>query len=96
METKYRISIHDFCKNYQVDEVFVSHFIEAKIIQIKKEGGRNLITEHHFLKLEKMVRLHQDLGINLEGLEAISHLLNRVESMNEELQYLRNRLQLYE
>jgi hypothetical protein len=42
------------------------------------------------------MRLHYDLDINLEGIEAITSLLNRVKSMQEEIRELRNRLEGYE
>jgi hypothetical protein len=43
-----------------------------------------------------MIRLHHELDINLAGIEAITHLLQRVENMHEEMRLLRNRLQRYE
>jgi hypothetical protein len=42
------------------------------------------------------MRLHYDLDINLEGIEAITCLLDRVRSMQEEIRELRNRLGVYE
>ncbi|MDP4218810.1 MAG: chaperone modulator CbpM [Bacteroidota bacterium] len=47
-------------------------------------------------QLERLVRLYQDLEINFEGLEAIVHLLERLESAQNDLTELRNRLRLYE
>jgi uncharacterized protein YoxC len=46
--------------------------------------------------LERLVRLHQDLNINLEGLGAVSHLLHKVNALQEEVQKLRKRVQKYE
>jgi len=40
--------------------------------------------------------LHVDLDINIEGLDAISHLLQKVNALQNELVALRNRLQIYE
>ena len=37
-----------------------------------------------------------DLSINLEGIDAIHHLLNRVEKLQAEVFRLKNRLLLYE
>jgi hypothetical protein len=39
-----------------------------------------------------MVHLHYDLDINIEGIEAISHLLDRVDNLQRELITLKNRL----
>ncbi len=58
--------------------------------------------EHHLLepeqlsRIEQLARLHYDLEINLEGLEAISHLLDRMVTSDREARSLRERLRLYE
>jgi hypothetical protein len=57
---------------------------------------RRYIALEQLGRAEKMVRMHDDLGINVEGLEAIEHLLRRMEQLREELTGLRNRLRRYE
>jgi len=42
------------------------------------------------------MRLHFDLHINLEGLDAVYHLLQRVENLQSEITSLNNKLRLYE
>ena len=39
-----------------------------------------------------MVRLHQDLNINIEGLEAVHQLLQRNSAMQEEIRLLKQKL----
>jgi len=46
--------------------------------------------------LEKFVRFYYELDINLEGIETISHLLERVNALQDELTMLKNRLGIYE
>ena len=41
---------------------------------------------------EQITRLHQDLNINPEGIDAINHLLKYIEEMKQEIVHLRNRL----
>ena len=65
--------------------------IEITII----EQNRFIDTER-LLDLEKFVRLHYELDINLEGIEAITYLLQKVKSLQEEINSLKNRLYLYE
>ena len=43
-------------------------------------------------KLEKFVRLHYDLDINIEGIETINHLLEKIEEMQKEIVRLRNKM----
>jgi len=42
--------------------------------------------------LKTFVRLHYDLDINLEGLETINHLLEKIEEMQMEILKLRNKV----
>jgi len=47
-------------------------------------------------KLEQIVRLHQELNINSEGIDAIINLLKRIENMQNEIIELRNKLNFHE
>ena len=46
--------------------------------------------------IEKMIRLHYDLQINFEGIDAISQLLNKIETLQQNLLRTQNKLRLYE
>jgi MerR family transcriptional regulator/heat shock protein HspR len=45
-------------------------------------------------RLKRIVRLRRDLGINLEGIAAVLHMRERIESLQRELEYLRGQLRL--
>ncbi len=47
-------------------------------------------------KLEKLIRLHYDLDINVEGIDAIVCMTERIENLQQEIIQLKNRLKLYE
>jgi hypothetical protein len=47
-------------------------------------------------RLEKIIRLHFELDINLEGIETINHLLQRITNMQEQIVSLSNRLKAWE
>ena len=63
---------------------------------MSSEGDERYIEESQFMALEKFTRLHQDLHINEEGIEALAHLLEKIETMQLEIRNLKNRLRLYE
>jgi hypothetical protein len=46
-------------------------------------------------RLESLVRLYYNLHINLEALDAISHLLQRMGNLQKEVTIRRSRLRLY-
>jgi hypothetical protein len=63
-------------------------------ITVIEEGP--CIHEESLPILEKMVRMHYDLDINIEGIETITHMLTQIQLMQEKINLLQNKLSLYE
>ena len=96
MATKGLIAAEDFCTWHQVEYTFIHSLKEAGLVEVRVTGQGTYIPETELQKLERMIRLHHELEINVAGIEAITHLLQRVESIQEEMRSLRNRLKRYE
>lgn len=96
MATRHLITITDFCGYHQIEHTFIYSLHEAGLVKIDTIEQTTYIPETELQKLERMIRLHHDLEINIAGIEAISHLLDRVESLNEDIRNMRNKLQFYE
>lgn len=90
------IAANDFCTYHHVEYTFVRSLNEAGLVELTVIDQTDYIPETQLQQLERMVRLHNELEINLEGIAAISHLLQRMESIQEEMRLLRNRLNRYE
>lgn len=69
---------------------------EYELVHLKIIEEEPYIHREELPKLEKMVRLNQELGINLDGLEAIDFLLERIERMQREVHYLKNKIRRLE
>lgn len=96
MQTEHLILAKEFCSRYQVEYSFIDALHEFGLIEITSVETGVYIAEEQLQKLEQLIRLHYDLNINFEGIDAIAHLLDRVKSMQSEIMMLRNRLKLYE
>ena len=83
------IATNDFCTYHHVEFTFIDSLNEAGLIEIRVIDQKSFIPESELQKLEQM-------DINLAGIEAITHLLQRVQNMHEEMRLLRNRLRRYE
>ena len=81
---------------YEVERQFVSSLSESGVIEIVRVEETEYLHCDHLGEFEKMMRLHKDLDINLEGLEAISHLLRQIKQLQKDNLKLKNRLGLYE
>jgi hypothetical protein len=90
------IPVEEFCTIHKIEFSFIHSLNEFGLIEIITVEETSYIQQEQISSLEKLMRLHYDLEINLEGIDAIAHLLKRVENMNEEMIALKNKLRLYE
>lgn len=96
METEDLIPLQEIITHHKVEVTFIDSLHECGLIEITTVRETRYIYKEQISELEKMIRWHYDLDINLEGIEAISHLLQRVNILQEELTAMRNRLNVYE
>lgn len=90
------ISVTDFCANHNISHALIVELKEYGLVEIIEKRDTLYIPLKELPKTEKILRLHSDLGINFEGVEVITQMLDRMEEMQDEMQRLRNRLRLYE
>jgi chaperone modulatory protein CbpM len=96
MRTENLITVNDFCVYHNVEYTFVDYLADAGLVQVKTVNKTNCIPIDEIQKLERLVRLHNELGINEPGIATINNLLQKLEDMQQEMSYLRSRLSLYE
>jgi hypothetical protein len=90
------ITTSDLCTYHHIEYAFITSLQEAGLVEINVIEEQPCIPEAELPKVEKMIRLHHDLDINIEGIEAITHLLQRLEGIQQEMRTLRNKLRRYE
>ncbi len=71
------IATTDICTYHEVEYTFISSLSEAGLIELHVVNEVTYIPEGELQKLEKMIRMHNELEINVPGIEAITHLLER-------------------
>jgi len=96
MEAQNLISIQQFCEHYSIPTTFINELKEYELIEVVVENDDHYIKITQITEVEKMIRLHYDLNINLEGVDVIYNLLNQVNSLKKELNHLQNKLNFYE
>ncbi len=90
------IPASEFCAGHQIGLSFIKTLHESGLIEMTIVEGTIFLPSAELRQLEKIIRLHYEMDINLEGVEAISHLLRRLGSMQEEIVALRNKLRFYQ
>ena len=69
---------------------------EGGLIDLNVVNDESYLPVSQLKDVEQYTRMYYDLSINLEGIDAIHHLLKRVEQLQDEIFRLKNRLHLYE
>lgn len=96
MSTEHLIAVEVFTTHQGLETTFVHALHDRGLIQITVVQEQHFLQPEQLARVEQLARLHYDLEINLEGLEAISHLLDRMDAADREARSLRERLRLYE
>jgi hypothetical protein len=90
------IEIAQLCRQYQLEMQFFSTLEDYELIQVVRVKESPCVYLDELRRIEKMVRLHKELQINMEGIQAVINLLEKVEFLQDELARVRSRLSLYE
>ncbi len=89
METNL-IAVEQFCAYYNIDFSFIESLNEFGLIEIVPVNDERFLPHEQLKEVEKMIRLHYDLDINMAGIDAIANLLKRINNLQQEIRLLKN------
>lgn len=89
------IIVSDYCQKCHIEPSFIDLLQEGGLIDVQTEGGERFLLFSQLPDVERYSRMYYDLSINMEGIDAIHHLLERIEEMQREIDRLRNRLRFF-
>lgn len=90
------IPINEFCTVHHLEISFVRSLEEHGLVETVVVDQTQYFSADELPKLEQMVRLHQELNINFEGIDAINNLLDRMQQLQQEITGLKNKLRFFE
>lgn len=96
MMEEHFISTKTICLHYDIENSFVDSLQNMGLIQIEIIEQGQFIHQNQVGHLEKMIRLHQELNLNLEAIDVVFNLLEKERALRNELNTLKNRLRIYE
>ena len=94
METRF-IKITEYCANEKIETSFIFGLEQEGIVQIERRDEAEYLNESDLPELEMFTRWHYDLGVNLEGIDAMRHMVERMKSMQQEIRSLQHKLDFY-
>ena len=96
MMEQHLIPTKTLCVHYDIEISFVDTLNKMGLIQIEIIEHTQYIHQDQIGDFEKIIRLHKDLNVNLEGIDVVLNLLDKERELRDELNALKNRLKLYE
>ena len=96
MKTEDLIPIERLCTCYEVEVSFFSQLHEVGLIETVMIDQVQYLHNDRIDDLERIVRIHHELEVNIEGIDVVLNLLKKVEQLQEKLNTTQERLRLYE
>jgi len=90
------ISTQLVCSSYDIEISFMDALKNMGLIQIEIIEQSQFIHQDQIADLEKIIRLHNELDVNLEGIDIVFNLLKKEQELRNEVVTLKNKLRLYE
>ncbi|RKS03575.1 chaperone modulator CbpM [Flavobacterium sp. 102] len=90
------ILIDHFCQHHGIEPAFIVALKEFDLIEILVLEEKQYIEAAQLAKIEKIIRLHHELEINLEGIDIIMNLLEQLDHYKSQLTSARNKLDFFE
>lgn len=90
------ILIEEYCTNCSVDTSFINALEELGLIETIEQNRQRFIDDSFVPELEKFTEWHYDLDISPAGIDTIHRLLQRMNTMQQEIDNLNRRLKLFD
>lgn len=95
MTTENYILVQLYCTQTNIEHSFISNLNDYGFIALTTIENETYILEEEINEVERIRRLHYDLGINLEGIDALNNLLQKIADLEKENKHLKQQLALF-
>jgi len=89
------ITISEYCIKYEVDPAFIGALEESGLISLTLVEGTKCILYEQLVEMERYIHFHYDLKINMEGIDVIINLLQKIKDLQHEIETLKIQAQLH-
>ena len=71
------VAVTALCSHYEVEMSFIDALRNTELIQIVIIDEEHFVHQDQIRDLEKMIRLHHELEVNIEGIDVVFNLLEK-------------------
>ncbi len=95
METNL-IAIETICNSHEIELSIIYNMHDIGLIELISVENIFFIKEEQLSDLEKAIRLNKNFSLNGDGISTIFQLLDKINVLQVENMFLKNRLKIYE
>lgn len=96
MATEKYIPVVQLCNLYQIEVTFFYELNDLGLVELISRDNDFFLHEETLFKVERILRIHQELNVNMEGIDVVLNLLDKVDKLQDEVHVMKSRLRLYE
>ena len=96
MDNSNLILVDEFCVLHEIESTFISDLKNYGLITVVLHEADEYLDHDQLPLLEKLIRLHYDLQVNMEGIDIIYNLLEKIETLQSDLIQSQNKLRRFE
>ncbi len=89
------IIIQEYCEKSHIESDFLLALEEGGLIEIQRIDGEQYLLASQLHELEKYCHFYYDLSINIEGIDVIHNLLQKIEVLQKEVAQLHKHLHTF-
>lgn len=95
MQDEQLIPVQKLCVHHNIELNFIRLLQDNGLIELTTVEEEIFISGSQLTELEKMIRLHNELDVNIEGIDVIRQLLRKLEDAQNEIDRLKTALKFY-
>ena len=92
MEQNNLVHIAHFCANCDIEYAFIQSLNNVGLIDIIILDNHKYFSADQLKDVERALRIHNELDVNLEGIDVIFNLIKQIDTLQNELTIANNRL----
>ncbi|MVZ66653.1 hypothetical protein GQF61_12375 [Sphingobacterium sp. DK4209] len=81
----------DICQSNKIERRFIQELHQNGLIEIIVEQETEFIEEEQISQIERFSTWHYELEINVQGIEVVQQLIDRIEKLQQEVRILKGR-----
>lgn len=96
MTTEKYIPVVQLCELYKIEVAFFHEISDLGLVEVMSKENRLFLHEDKLIVVERIIRIHRELNVNMEGIDVVLNLLDKVDKLQDEVINMKSRLRLYE